>query len=242
MSLYEVLGVERDASAAELKKAYRKQALLNHPDKNLGDADAEARFLKVTLAYDVLSDEAKRSRYDRGEGDDSDIFEGRDFGSATDLFNAHFGQVLMQQWRPGVTVSGILLADGKRLSITIYPDGSTEEKEHAMGGFFSLFMFYGTTTTVAGGGRYVSHILFRTMLGENLALLLVPGSLFSRRPLLGRAAATIVAWLPTVLAYSLAMRCVERSLDPRPSVPGRLPDSLAAALRRMPSGPPGVWG
>ena len=91
MSLYEVLGVKRDASAAELRKAYRKLAMLNHPDKNLGDADAASRFLRVTLAYEVLSDASKRAKYDEGEGDDSRIFEGRDFAGASDLFDAHFG-------------------------------------------------------------------------------------------------------------------------------------------------------
>ena len=67
MSLYEVLGVKRDASAAELRKAYRKLAMLSHPDKNLGVADAASRFLRVTLAYEVLSDE-QASKVRRGRG------------------------------------------------------------------------------------------------------------------------------------------------------------------------------
>ena len=114
MSLYAVLGVDRDATFSEIRKAYRKQALLNHPDKNPNDAAAESRFLKVTLAYEVLSDVDKRSRYDDGEGDDSLLFEGRDLDSASDLFNEHFGQGLLRQWRPGVSVSGIRIADGKQ--------------------------------------------------------------------------------------------------------------------------------
>ena len=130
MSLYEVLGVTRDASAAEIKKAYRKQALLNHPDKNPGDGDAKRRFLRVTLAYDVLSDAAQRERYDEGDGSDAKIFEGRDFDSACDLFDANIGERLMRQWRPGALVSGVLVADGKRTWITIHPDGSTTESEH----------------------------------------------------------------------------------------------------------------
>ena len=60
MSLYAVLGVDRDATFSEIRKAYRKQALLNHPDKNPNDAAAESRFLKVTLAYEVLSNVEKR--------------------------------------------------------------------------------------------------------------------------------------------------------------------------------------
>ena len=126
MSLYEALGVPRDASAAEIRRAYRKHALLNHPDKNPGDAAAASRFLRVAMAFEVLGDKNRRERYDEGEGDDEAIFEGRDF-SAADMFDAHFGQSLARQWRPGMTVSGILVDDGRRVSVTIRPDGSTEE-------------------------------------------------------------------------------------------------------------------
>ncbi|MFP4157507.1 MAG: molecular chaperone DnaJ [Opitutales bacterium] len=62
---YKILGVSRDASADELKKAYRKQAVKYHPDKNPGDAAAEAKFKEISEAYDVLKDEDKRAAYDR---------------------------------------------------------------------------------------------------------------------------------------------------------------------------------
>jgi DnaJ-class molecular chaperone len=62
---YEVLGVKRDASEDEIKKAYRKLARQYHPDRNPGDKQAEARFKEVQEAYDVLSDQGKRSQYDR---------------------------------------------------------------------------------------------------------------------------------------------------------------------------------
>jgi molecular chaperone DnaJ len=62
---YEVLGVTREASADEIKKAYRQAALKHHPDRNPGDAAAELRFKEATEAYTVLSDEQKRSAYDR---------------------------------------------------------------------------------------------------------------------------------------------------------------------------------
>src|SRR3954468_7012658 len=60
---YEVLGVKRDASADEIRKAYRKLAKEFHPDLNPGKPAAEARFKTVTGAYDILSDKEKRARY-----------------------------------------------------------------------------------------------------------------------------------------------------------------------------------
>ena len=68
---YEVLGVKRDASADEIRKAYRKLAKEFHPDLNPGKPAAEARFKAVTAAYDILSDTEKRARYDRGEIDET---------------------------------------------------------------------------------------------------------------------------------------------------------------------------
>jgi molecular chaperone DnaJ len=65
---YKTLGVERKASAQEIKKAYRKLAAQYHPDHNPGNKDAEARFKDISQAYDVLSDAKKRAEYDSGTG------------------------------------------------------------------------------------------------------------------------------------------------------------------------------
>src|SRR5947209_18668163 len=65
---YKTLGVGKNASDAEIKKAYRKLARQYHPDKNPGDKRAEERFKEISQAYDVLSDADKRKQYDRGTG------------------------------------------------------------------------------------------------------------------------------------------------------------------------------
>ena len=62
---YEILGVSKDATKDEMKKAYRKNALKNHPDKNPGNKEAEDRFKEAAEAYEVLSNDEKRARYDR---------------------------------------------------------------------------------------------------------------------------------------------------------------------------------
>src|ERR1044071_5981767 len=62
---YTILGVDRSASAAEIKKAYRKLARQYHPDINPGNKEAEAKFKAINEAYEVLSDKEKREKYDR---------------------------------------------------------------------------------------------------------------------------------------------------------------------------------
>jgi len=62
---YEILGVSRTASQDEIKKAYRKNALKYHPDRNPGDAQAEKQFKSISEAYEVLSDDNKRKIYDQ---------------------------------------------------------------------------------------------------------------------------------------------------------------------------------
>jgi molecular chaperone DnaJ len=93
--LYEVLGVSRDASASELKKAYYKLAKQYHPDVNPGDKAAEDKFKEAAEAYKVLSDEDTRARYDRFGPDglrNGGMGGGAGFGSVEDIFSA-FGDM-----------------------------------------------------------------------------------------------------------------------------------------------------
>ena len=87
---YEVLCVERTASGEEIKKSYRKLAMQYHPDRNPGDAEAEAKFKKAAEAYDVLRDEEKRARYDRFGHAGVNGQSG--FQNSEDIFS-HFGDI-----------------------------------------------------------------------------------------------------------------------------------------------------
>src|SRR5690606_5923190 len=66
---YQVLGVKRDASAAEIKQAFRKLAKKHHPDQNKADPKAKERFAEVNAAYEIIGDKDKRAQFDRGEID-----------------------------------------------------------------------------------------------------------------------------------------------------------------------------
>src|SRR5215472_9982584 len=102
---YATLGVTRDASAEDLKKAYRKLAMQHHPDRNPGDRQAEAKFKEINEAYDILKDDQKRAAYDRyghavfeqGGGPGGGFGGGFDFsasGGLGDIFDQMFGEFM----------------------------------------------------------------------------------------------------------------------------------------------------
>ncbi len=100
---YEILGVAKTASADEIKKAYRKKAIQYHPDKNPGDKESEEKFKEAAEAYEILSDEQKRQRYDQfghagvGGASGNGGFGGGNmnmddiFSHFGDIFGGHFG-------------------------------------------------------------------------------------------------------------------------------------------------------
>lgn len=140
---YEVLGVGRQATAEEIKKAYRKLALQHHPDRNPGNTEAENKFKEAAEAYEILSDPEKRRRYDQlgHEGmrgtdfrpftDANDIFStfgdifGRGFGES--IFGEVFGNQGRQRARTGAGSPG---SDLKvRLKLTLEEIASGVEKK-----------------------------------------------------------------------------------------------------------------
>jgi molecular chaperone DnaJ len=96
---YEVLGVKREASDREIASAYRKLAVKYHPDANPGDAEAVLKFKEAAEAYEVLSDDDKRARYDRFGHQGVEQF-GQQFGDVNDIFEA-FGDIFSEMFSGG---------------------------------------------------------------------------------------------------------------------------------------------
>jgi molecular chaperone DnaJ len=135
--LYKTLGVSKDASEEEIKKAYRKLARKYHPDRNPGDKEAEERFKEISAAHDVLSDPEKRKEYDAGgmfagfgsgQGPFGPGAGGAGFGDFGDLFSSLFnrggGRTRTQQVRgrdleTEVPLSFDQAVNGAQISVTV---------------------------------------------------------------------------------------------------------------------------
>src|SRR5665809_153290 len=113
---YERLGVSREASQEEIKRAYRKLARQYHPDANSGDSDAAERFKEIGHAYEVLSNPDKKRNYDtfgdeRGAGAGGGFGDFGDFGNISDLFSQFFGGASGSQGRTGTARGSDVLAE-----------------------------------------------------------------------------------------------------------------------------------
>ena len=92
---YEVLGISKNASEDDIKKAFRKLAVKYHPDKNKGNKEAEERFKEINDAYQILGDKEKREKYDKYgfEGLDDSMFNGTDMSDFNDILGGLFGNI-----------------------------------------------------------------------------------------------------------------------------------------------------
>ncbi|WP_417396434.1 molecular chaperone DnaJ [Gimesia chilikensis] len=120
---YEVLGVSRDVTTVEIKKAYKKMALANHPDRNPGDEEAIKRFKEAAEAFEVLGDDQKRAHYDRyGHAADFGAGGGHQFHDVSDIFSA-FGDLFEGfGFRGGSTRGGNRPRQGESLRTKIEID------------------------------------------------------------------------------------------------------------------------
>ena len=207
MRHYDTLGVAQDASIAEIRKAYRAAALRWHPDKNPDDRErAERKFVEVAAAYEVLSDEASRAAYDRGG--DSVVHHrgtagtGFDFARANEVFHANFGESLASRWRPGMHVSGTLVRDGKRVTVTIHADGTSDEKEEAVSHGTAAYSYVSSS----GPGGQGSSIVITGSLGEAFADAVLPQAM-QRLPILGPALTSGLSWVPCIACAGCVYLC-----------------------------------
>jgi molecular chaperone DnaJ len=170
---YEVLGVERDASEQQIKKAFRQLAMELHPDVNAHDPDAEEKFKEAAQANEILSDPERRATYDRyghdglRSGGYSSNVDG--FGSISDLFNAFFGGGPVGRGGPAqggdaaVTVELDLLEAANGATVAVSFD-AIERCEHCHGNGAEPGTPIETCERCGGAGQLQA--VTRTLLGQ----------------------------------------------------------------------------
>jgi molecular chaperone DnaJ len=135
---YEILGVPRDAAAEDIKRAYRRLAMKNHPDRNPGDAGAEARFKECAEAYEVLADPERRAMYDRYGHAGLRSTPGHDFNSMNaedifsmfeDIFGGAFGGGRRRRGAAGGVPRGYDLETEVELTLEEVMSGAAREVE-----------------------------------------------------------------------------------------------------------------
>lgn len=170
---YEILGISKTAIAAEIKKAYRQQALKYHPDKNPGDKEAEENFKLAAEAYEVLSDENKRAQYDRF-GHAAFDNGGQGYHSTVDDIFSHFGDIFGGRFSGFSGFSGFggaqqtrLRGENLRVRLKVSLEDivkGAEKKIKVKRKVQAEGVTYKTCTTCNGSGQIVREI--NTMLGR----------------------------------------------------------------------------
>lgn len=101
--LYDIMGLKKDATMEEIKKAYKKLALLKHPDKNPNDQQAAENFQLLQKAYKILSDPKKRERYDQWGDDGTDTFNSNEWMNAYEYYRSMHPEITKDDFQSYIT-------------------------------------------------------------------------------------------------------------------------------------------
>ena len=154
---YAILGVERGASAEEMKKAYRKLAMQYHPDRNPGDAKSEAKFKELNEAYDVLKDDQKRSAYDRyGHAAFENGGPGAGGGAGGFGFEGGLGDIFEQMFGGGRRGGGERAQAGADIRAQVEIDLATAEEAGARDALTEAFETLKKYEQIAENARIVA--------------------------------------------------------------------------------------